>query len=64
VPVPDADGVSFVAAAFRPDDAGLLREWNRGQAAVVGTPEHLAAIAPFGFTRGDVVVPASEAADR
>jgi polar amino acid transport system substrate-binding protein len=62
--VPGANGVSYVAAAFRPDDAGLLRAWNRAQAAIVGTPEHLAAIAPYGFTRADVVVPASAPAVR
>ena len=59
VPVADADSVSYVAAAFRPQDARLLRAWNGAQAAVLGTPRHLAAIAPYGFGREDVVVPAA-----
>ena len=64
VPVPGPDGVSYVAAAFRPDDASLLRAWNGAQAAIVGTTEQLAAIAPFGFTRADLVVPAPAAGTR
>lgn len=62
VPVPDADGVSYVAAAFRPQDASLLRAWNGAQAAVVGTPQHLAAIGPYGFGSEDLVVPATATA--
>ncbi len=59
LPVPDPNGYSYVAAAFRPDDVGLLRAWNAGQAAIVGTREHLAAVAVYGFSREDVIVPAS-----
>lgn len=64
VAVDDANGVFYAAAAFRPDDVALLRAWNGGQAEVVGSAQHLAAIAAYGFTRDDVIVPASAALAR
>lgn len=57
----DAGGVSEVAAAFRPGDEDLAGAWNRAQAQVTGTPEHLRAIAPFGFEAPDVLPVAGRA---
>lgn len=43
---------SVGAFAFRTGDAALAEAWNRVLTAFLGTPEHLALIEPFGFTRG------------
>lgn len=50
----DPDGVHLVAAAFRPGDRDLVAAWNRAQAQVLGTAEHLREIAAFGFQASDV----------
>jgi polar amino acid transport system substrate-binding protein len=44
-----------VAFAFARGQTRLARAWNRAQAEVLGSPEHLARIAPFGFAAADVV---------
>lgn len=36
--------------AFRKDEDILVEAWNRELAGLIGTPEHLALIEPFGFT--------------
>lgn len=46
------------AFAFRRDDVELVDAWNGVLAEVVGTPEHLALIEPFGFTRHSLPPPA------
>jgi polar amino acid transport system substrate-binding protein len=54
------------AAAFSRAHPRLLEAWNAAQARVVGSPEHLRAVAPFGFEAADLPsAPRSErAADR
>ncbi|MGE3376565.1 MAG: ectoine/hydroxyectoine ABC transporter substrate-binding protein EhuB [Vicinamibacteria bacterium] len=55
-----------VAAAFSRAHPALREAWNAAQARLVGGPEHLRAIAPFGFEAADLPsAPRSErAADR
>lgn len=60
-PVLTSDGSSpcshdCVGFAFRPDEQALQNAWNRAQESVIGTPAHLAAIAPFHFGAEDVAV--------
>ena len=44
----------FGAFAFRPGDHALRNAWNAAMADVVGSSEHLQAVAPFGFTRDEI----------
>ncbi|MGE3376542.1 MAG: ectoine/hydroxyectoine ABC transporter substrate-binding protein EhuB [Vicinamibacteria bacterium] len=55
-----------VAAAFSRSRPALRKAWNAAQARVVGGPEHLRAIAPFGFEAADLPAAprSSRAADR
>lgn len=54
----DADGGTrstfYVAFAFSRENAALWEAWNKAQSAIIGTPAHLAAIAPFGFSADDL----------
>jgi len=43
-----------VAAAFSRSRPALREAWNAAQARVVGQPEHLRAVAPFGFEAADL----------
>jgi polar amino acid transport system substrate-binding protein len=52
-----APGADYVAFAFHPHDASLQQAWNRALAAYVGSDEHLAVLARFGFTRDDLPGP-------
>jgi polar amino acid transport system substrate-binding protein len=54
---PSIDGRTvrgYGAFAFRRDDRDLVEAFNRHLEAFVGTPEHLALVAPFGFTRAQL----------
>lgn len=42
-----------VAFAFAKDQSRLARAWNTAQEEVLGEAEHLARVAPFGFTAAD-----------
>lgn len=58
-PVIDGETVrGYGAVAFRREDTRLLEAFNQQLAGFLGTPEHLALVEPFGFTRrqlpGDV----------
>jgi polar amino acid transport system substrate-binding protein len=44
----------YGAFAFRPEDQAFLKEFNKDLAAFIGTPEHLALVKPFGFTKDDL----------
>jgi polar amino acid transport system substrate-binding protein len=44
----------FGAFAFRPGDQALRDAWNAAMANVVGSAEHLQAVAPYGFTRDEI----------
>lgn len=44
----------FGAFAFRPGDHALRNAWNAAMPDVVGSAEHLQAVAPFGFTRDEI----------
>lgn len=44
----------YVGFAFSRENRALARAWNEAQAAIVGTPEHLRAIGPFGFDAADL----------
>lgn len=44
----------YGAFGFRPADTGLRDEFNRHLMAFRGTPEHLALVAPFGFTASEM----------
>jgi polar amino acid transport system substrate-binding protein len=44
----------FVAFAFHTLDAQLQQAWNQALAGYVGSDEHLATLARFGFTRDDL----------
>ncbi|HUE96749.1 MAG TPA: transporter substrate-binding domain-containing protein [Longimicrobiaceae bacterium] len=46
--------ISYVGFAFSMGDRGLVREWNRAQAAVLGSPAHLASMRRFGFDLADL----------
>lgn len=51
---PDPSGAAALrlgAFAFRRGDDALVEAWNRTLADFIGTPEYLALIEPFGFTR-------------
>lgn len=53
--VPTDPPMSFkVGFAFARGESRLRDAWNAAQAEVKGGPEHLAAIAPFGFTGADL----------
>jgi len=54
-PVIDGHEVKHYAAfAFRKQDVGLAREFNRQLKAFLGTPEHLALVRRFGITEADL----------
>jgi polar amino acid transport system substrate-binding protein len=42
------------AFAVRPDEEAFLAEFNKHLAAFIGTPEHLALVEPFGFTKDEL----------
>jgi polar amino acid transport system substrate-binding protein len=42
------------AFAFRPEDAALQQEFNKALAEVMGTPQFLEAMAPFGITKDNL----------
>lgn len=44
----------YGAFAFRKDDTLLLAAWNDAQAGYIGTPDHRALIAAFGFDEGEL----------
>ena len=46
--------VGHGAFAFRPEDQAFLDEFNKHLAAFIGTPEHLALVEPFGFTKDEL----------
>lgn len=49
---PAADAPPHLGAfAFRLGDGALAEAWNRELAGLLGTPEHLALVEPFGFSR-------------
>lgn len=51
-PVIDGQSVKgYGAFGFRKEDTALRDEFNRQLQAFIGTPEHLALVEPFGFTR-------------
>jgi polar amino acid transport system substrate-binding protein len=54
--------VFHAAVAFSRAHPRLLEAWNDAQSRVVGSPEHLRAIAPFGFEAAHL--PAAARADR
>lgn len=49
-----ANAPNDIAFAFHPADADLQAAWNQAQAAVIGTPRHLALIGSFGFAADDL----------
>lgn len=56
-PDPVIDGKparGYGAFAFRPADKDLLDAFNQSLSKILGSPEHLAAIAPFGFTKDNL----------
>jgi polar amino acid transport system substrate-binding protein len=54
-PDPDSTGrLGYGAFAFRKGDAELLAAWNAALRSFIGSPEHLALIAPFGFTAAEL----------
>jgi polar amino acid transport system substrate-binding protein len=44
----------YGAFAFRPEDQAFLKEFNKYLVAFIGTPQHLALVKPFGFTKDDL----------
>ncbi|MBL8112464.1 MAG: ABC transporter substrate-binding protein, partial [Acidobacteria bacterium] len=48
------DRLGFGGFVFRKGDLRLREAWNARLQALVGSPEHLALIARFGFTRADL----------
>jgi polar amino acid transport system substrate-binding protein len=46
--------VGHGAFAFRPEDQAFLDAFNEKLAAFIGTPEHLALVEPFGFTKDEL----------
>jgi polar amino acid transport system substrate-binding protein len=44
----------YGAFAFRRSDVGLVREFNRHLEELLGTPEHLDLVRPFGITEADL----------
>jgi polar amino acid transport system substrate-binding protein len=46
--------VGHGAFAFRPEDQAFLDEFNKHLAQFIGTPEHLALVEPFGFTKDEL----------
>jgi len=44
----------YAAFAFRKQDVGLAREFNRHLREFLGTPEHLALVRQFGITEADL----------
>jgi polar amino acid transport system substrate-binding protein len=50
----EPDALFHVAVAFSQAHPRLLAAWNEAQARVLGSPEHLRAIAPFGFEAADL----------
>lgn len=51
VSLPDTDEAAF---AFRPQSEELLQRWNAVLGPVLGTPAHLAVVAPFGFSAAEL----------
>lgn len=46
--------LGYGAYAFRKTDRQLLAGWDRELTALIGSPEHLRLISPFGFTEADL----------
>jgi polar amino acid transport system substrate-binding protein len=56
-PFGDVGGASVVGHggfAFRPEDQAFLEEFNKQLADFIGTEEHLALVAPFGWTEDEL----------
>jgi polar amino acid transport system substrate-binding protein len=56
-PFGDVGGTSVVGHggfAFRPEDQAFLEEFNKQLADFIGTEEHLALVAPFGWTEDEL----------
>ncbi len=54
-PVIDGEVVrGYGAFGFRKSDGAFIAEFNRHLAEYIGTPEHLEAVAPFGFTEEEL----------
>lgn len=50
----DGLGAGYGAFAFRPQDAPLREAWNGVLRGLVGQPEHLALVAPWGFSAAEM----------
>jgi polar amino acid transport system substrate-binding protein len=48
------DRLGFGAFAFRKADRRLQSAWNAAQKTLIGSPEHLKLITPFGFTEAEL----------
>ena len=56
-PFGEVGGTSVVGHggfAFRPEDQAFVDEFNKQLAEFIGTEEHLALIAPFGWTEDEL----------
>jgi polar amino acid transport system substrate-binding protein len=53
------DAYGYGAFAFRKDDKALREAFDKALAAFIGSEEHLALVAPFGFTKAELPAKAS-----